>query len=153
MAEYIPGDLEMKLQGMLEDIDIREKKSTFFLNRYGKLNFQILLTNNYYVNPNNIHICFPVKIKKSSNAATDIDGDLKTVNNFFALLIKEISVTKYGSNKELIPTFSPCEIYQYSDNMLKHFSKDALLRYQAVFYTSTSMDRRIHNGMALEPLV
>ena len=43
MAEYIPGDLEMKLQGMLEDIDIREKKSTFFLNRYGKLNFQILL--------------------------------------------------------------------------------------------------------------
>ena len=89
MAEYVPGDLEMKFQGMLEDIDIREKKSTFFLNRYGKLNFQILLTNNYYVNPNNIHICFPVKIKKSSNAATDIDGDLKTVNNFFALLIKE----------------------------------------------------------------
>ena len=26
MAEYIPGDLEMKFQGMLEDIDIREKK-------------------------------------------------------------------------------------------------------------------------------
>ena len=29
-----------------------------------------------------------MKIKKSSNAATDPDGDLKTVNNFFALLIK-----------------------------------------------------------------
>ena len=27
MAEYIPGDLEMKFQGMLEDIDIREKKA------------------------------------------------------------------------------------------------------------------------------
>ena len=112
-----------------------------------------MLTDNYYVNPNSIHICFPMKIKKSSNATTDIDGDLKTVNNFFALLIKEISVTKYGSNKELIPTFSLCEIYQYSDSMLKHFSKDAVLRYPAVFYASTSMNRRIHNGMALEPLV
>lgn len=77
MAEYIPGDLEMKFQGMLKDIDITEKKSTFFLNRYGKLDFQILLTDNYYVNPNSIHICFPMKIKKSSNATTDIDGDLK----------------------------------------------------------------------------
>ena len=27
MAEYVPGDLEMKFQGMLEDIDIREKKA------------------------------------------------------------------------------------------------------------------------------
>ena len=70
-----------------------------------------------------------MKIKKSPNAAADIDEDLKTVNNFFAHLVKEISVTKYCCNKELIPTFSPCEIYQYSDSMLKHFSKDALLRY------------------------
>ena len=27
MAEYIPGDLEMKFQGMLKDIDITEKKA------------------------------------------------------------------------------------------------------------------------------
>ena len=91
MAEYIPGDLEMKFQGMLKDIDITGKKSTFFLNRYGKLDFQILLTDNYYVNPNSIHICFPMKIKKSSNTTTDIDGDLKTVNSFFALLIKKLA--------------------------------------------------------------
>ena len=90
-----------------------------------------------------------MKIRKFSDAATDIDGDLKTVNNFFAHLIKEISVTKYGSNNELIPTFSPCEIYQYSDSMLKHLSKDAPLRYHAVYYASTSMDRRIHNGDGL----
>ena len=40
-------------------------------------------------------------------------------------LIKEISITKYGSDKELIPTFSPYEIYQYSDDMLKHLPKDS----------------------------
>ena len=27
-----------------------------------QLDFQILLTENYYVNPSGIHICFPIKI-------------------------------------------------------------------------------------------
>ena len=71
------------------------------------LAFQILLTNNYYTNPNSIHICFPMKIKNATNETDDIDTDLITVNNFFAHLIKEISVTKYGNDKQLIPTFSP----------------------------------------------
>ena len=66
-----------------------------------------MLTNNYYVNLNSIHLCFPMKIKKSSNEVQDIDSDLITVNIFFGHLVKKISVTKYGSNKELIPTFSP----------------------------------------------
>ena len=65
-----------------------------------------------------------MKIKKTSNEALDID-DLITVNNFFTHLIKEISVTKYGSGKELIPTFSCYEIYQYSDATLKHLLKNA----------------------------
>ena len=37
--------------------------------------FQILLTDNYYVNPNGIHICFPIKIFKKSNEAQGIDDD------------------------------------------------------------------------------
>ena len=67
-----------------------------------------------------------MKIFKKSNEALDTDDDLITVNNFFTHLVKEISVTKYGSDKELIPTFFPYEIYQYSDDMLKHLPKDAL---------------------------
>ena len=46
-----------------------------------------------------------------------------TVNNFFVHWVKEISIAKYGSNKELPPTFSPWEIYQYSDQILKHVNK------------------------------
>ena len=47
-----------------------------------------------------------MKIKKPTNEATDDDDDyLITVNKFFAHLVKEISVTKYRSDKELIPTF------------------------------------------------
>ena len=58
-----------------------------------------------------------MKIKKASNVATDIDTNM---------IANIISVTKYGSNKELTPTFSPYEIYQYSDAMLKHLPKDVL---------------------------
>ena len=32
----------------------------------------------------------------------------------------------YGSNKELIPTFPPYEIYQYSGAMVKHLPKSSL---------------------------
>ena len=84
------------------------------------------MTDNYYVKPSNIHICFPIKIKKKSNNSSDIDNDLITVNNFFAHWVKEISITKYGSDKELPPTFSTLEVYQYSDQMLKHLPSDAL---------------------------
>ena len=95
-----------------------------------------------------------MKIKTSSNESSDIDGDMITVNNFFGHLIKEISVTKYGSDKELIPTFSPYENYQYSDAVLKHLPKDLLKKIektilyskQSVYFNKTTIDRRIHNG-------
>ena len=86
------------------------------------LDFQIMLTNNYYTNPNSMYIFFPMKIKQKSNIGNDIDTDLITGNNF----IKEVSVTRYGNDKQLMPSFSPYEIYQYSGPMLKHLPKNAL---------------------------
>ena len=79
---------------MLEDVDTREKVAHPPYKHIDELDFQILLTDNYYVNPSSIHLRFPMKIKISSNEAGDIDDDLITVNKFFAHLIKEISITK-----------------------------------------------------------
>ena len=47
---------------MLEDIDTREKVAHSSYTDMEELDFQILLTDNNYVNPNSIHICFPIKI-------------------------------------------------------------------------------------------
>ena len=77
-----------------------------------------------------------------------------TVNNFFAHWVKEISITKYGSDKELPPTFSPWEVYQYSDQMLKHLPKDSLKSIEKthlhsklpIYFASTLYDRRNHNS-------
>ena len=54
-----------------------------------ELDFQILLPDNYYVNLSSIRTCFPMKVKKSTNEATDIDVDLITANNFFGQLVKD----------------------------------------------------------------
>ena len=43
---------------------------------------------------------------------------------FFAHWIKQINITKYGKDKQLIPTTSPYEIYQYFDAMLKYLPKN-----------------------------
>ena len=51
--------------------------------------FHISLMDNYYVNTSSVHICFPMKIKKSTNNSTDIDTDVIRVNNFFAHFVKE----------------------------------------------------------------
>ena len=88
IARYISGILEMKFQGMLEDIDTRKKVAHSSYKEMEELDFQILLTENYYVNPNSIHFCFPMKIKKSSNESSDIGRDMITVNNFIGHLIK-----------------------------------------------------------------
>ena len=55
-----------------------------------QLDYEILLNDIHYINPNSILICFPMKTKKKTNS--DIDEDLVTVNNFFSHFVKEISV-------------------------------------------------------------
>ena len=94
LSKYIPSIHELAFKGMLEDIDIKEKTAHPSYKDMEQLDFQILLTENYYVNPNGIHICFPIKIKKGANTAADIDRDVIIVNNFFAHWVKEVSVTK-----------------------------------------------------------
>ena len=64
LVRYIPGVLDLKFQGMLEDIDTRKKVAYSSYTDMEELDFQIMLTENYYLNPNNIHICFPIKVFK-----------------------------------------------------------------------------------------
>ena len=92
-------DTSLKFQGMLDDIDTSEKVAHTSYTDLEQLDFRILLADNCYVNPATIHLCFPMKIKKSTNNPSDIGSNMITVNNFFAHFIKETSVTKYGSDK------------------------------------------------------
>ena len=105
----IPGTLDLVFQGMIEKImTIKQPVNTTYSNKE-ILGFELILDNNYYTNLNSLHLCFPIRFRKLSNAAHNLDADIYPVNNFFAHWIREIDITKYGTNKSLIPTTTPRE--------------------------------------------
>ena len=77
---------------MLEDIDTKERRAHISYNVMENLDFQIILIDNYYKNPNNMHICFSIKIEKNNDEDSDIDTDLIKINNLLTYLVKEISL-------------------------------------------------------------
>ena len=78
------------------------------------------------MNFHNVHLVFPMKIKKKSNAANDILAGEITVNNFCAHWIKEIDIKRLGDDIPILPTTNTIPIYRYSDRLLKHMPKDSL---------------------------
>ena len=56
VAKYIPGLLEMVYQGMLEDIDTKGKVAHSSYKDMEQIDFQIMLTDNCYVNPDSINL-------------------------------------------------------------------------------------------------
>ena len=60
-------------------------------------------------------LCLPITIRKNSNEAQAIDGDMITVNNFFAHWIKDISIKRYGDDVDISPINTTLDIYPYSE--------------------------------------
>ena len=95
-----------------------------------------------------------MKFKKPANVAQNLADNIITVNKFFAHWIKEINIINCGTDKNLIPTATPLEIYQYSDSMFKHLPKDALKKIEkdflyskkAVIFNSVNFNRRLHSS-------
>ena len=136
---------------MLDDIKTIEQVAHPSYKDLETFDIQLLLDKNLYTNLNSVHFVFPIKFLKKSDINVDIGADLITVNNFFAHWIKETSVTKYGTNKELTPKTTPQEIYQYSDAMLKHLPakslkviENDLLYSKEEVLIPYNLDRRFH---------
>ena len=87
------------------------------------LDLELILDNNYYTNLKSLHLCFPIRFRKLSNAAQNLDLALFSVNNFFAHWVMEIDIPAYGTRKCVILTTTPQEIYRYSHTMLKRLPK------------------------------
>ena len=137
---------------MLGDIKTMEQPADPSYKDKETFDFQLLLDKNHYTNLNSLHICFPIRFQKATNATAAIEGTLAPVNKCFAHWVKEVDITKYGTNKQLIPTATPQEIYQYSDSTLKHLPEKSLKKLRKhflfsekeVLYTA-NVDRRPNN--------
>ena len=126
LVRYLPGLTKPLYQGQLKGTNERK---AFADNTYKDLKvaeYTIQLSNNEYMNFHNVHLVFPMKIKKKSNVANDILADEITVNNFFAHWIKEIDNKRLGDDISILPTTNTIPIYRYSDRLLKHMPKDSL---------------------------
>ena len=100
LARCFPGTLELAFHGMLDDIKTMEQEAHPSYKDLETFDFNLILDKNLYTNLNSLHFVFLIKIKKKTNVNSDISDDTITVNNFFAHWIKEISITKYGTNIE-----------------------------------------------------
>ena len=123
---YLPGLAKPLYQGQIKGTI--EKKS-YADDTYKDLKtaeFNIQLSSNQYMNFHNLHLVFPLKIKKGTNEANNIDATVITINNFFTHWIKEIDIKKLGDDAPILPTTNTVEIYKYSDALLKHIPKKAL---------------------------
>ena len=90
------------------------------------MEFNVQPTKQHYTDFQNIHLCFPLKFKLMADNDNDIAAGLITVNNFFAHWIKEIDIKRYCDDISILPLANMVDIYQYSDEILKHMPKDVL---------------------------
>ena len=126
LLRYLPGLALPLYQGQIRG---SIEKKAFADDTYKDLKtaeFTIHLSANQYMNFHNVHLVFPLKIKKKSNTNNDIVATATTVNNFFAHWIKEIDIKRLGDDTPILPTSNTVDIYKYSDAILKHLPKDAL---------------------------
>ena len=125
LLRYLPGLALPLYQGQIKSTI---QKKAFADDTYKDLKtaeFTIHLSANQYMNFHNVHLVFPLKIKKKTNNG-NLPGTSITVNNFFAHWIKEIDIKRLGDDTPILPTNNTVEIYKYSDAILKHLPKDAL---------------------------
>ena len=77
-------------QGMIEKIMTIEQPVDTTYSDKEILNFELILDNNYYTNLKSLHLYFPIRFKKLSDIAHNLDSDNYPVNSFFAHWIREI---------------------------------------------------------------
>ena len=126
LLRYLPGLAKPLYQGQIKGTIEKRAYADDTYKDLKTAEFNIQLSSNQYMNFHNVHLVFPMKIKKSSNVANNLAATEITVNNFFAHWIKEIDIKRLGDDTPILPTTNTVEIYKYSDAILKHIPKNAL---------------------------
>lgn len=125
VPNYFPAMLSIVCQSKIYSIK-RKKTCRLSYKDMQTLELNIILPAIQYINWNSVHICLPMKMKKSMAVANNIDANMITFNDFFAYRIKEKDIARYGDNLQIVP-INTTDIYQYSDAMLKQMPQKSLL--------------------------
>ena len=126
MLKYILLLAKISYQGQLSGTETKRKYADESYKNKKVIEFSVQLTACHYTNFQNVHLCFPIKIKSAADNDNDIAADVIPVNNFFAHWIKEIDIKRHGDDIPILPLTNTVDVYRHSDELLKHITKDAL---------------------------
>ena len=100
-----------------------------------------------------MEIVLPIKLMKKSNKATDINGNLIPVNNFFCRWFTDIDIKRYPDDLRILPTDKTIEIHDYAEAQLKYLPEDSVKKIRkSILYTNHPVyltgnnDRRPNNA-------
>lgn len=82
IVRYIPGTLALIFQEMLQKVWTIEQPAHPSHNNKQVLYFVLIVDKNYNTNLKNVHVCFLIRFRKLTNAATNLANDLIPVNSF-----------------------------------------------------------------------
>ena len=140
LIRYLHAMLLMTHQDMIYTIRAKKIPAEFTYKVFQRLELNIKLPTNQYMNWNSIHIYLRIKIKSKAVVANNIAANMMTVNNFFVLWIKEINIKRYGDDLEIVLTNNVTDIYRYLDAVLKHMPKNALKTFAKTLLYSKKKD-------------
>ena len=125
LARYIPGLTDASIQGHIYSIVGKKAYAAQTYSDLKTLDFTVILAAGTYTNYSSMTLVLPIQIKKSTNAATNIDNDMVTVNIFFARWLKEVDIKRYPDDISITPTNNTVSIAD-SAQMLKFMPAIAL---------------------------
>ena len=131
MLKYIPGLAKIAYRGQLNSTETKRKYADDSYKNKKVIEFNIQPTADHYTMFQNVHLCFPIKIKSPADEDRDITAGTILLKIFFAQWIKEIDIKRYGDDMPILPLTNAVDIYRYSDELLKHMPKDALKTIQS----------------------
>ena len=126
MLQYIPGLAKIGYQGQLHSTQTKRKYADESYENKKVIKLNVQPTVNHSTNFQNVHLCFPIKIKLAADNDNNIVACVIPVNEVFAHCIKEIEIKRYGDDIPILLLTNTVDIYRYSDELLKHIPEDAL---------------------------
>ena len=102
MLKYIPGLAKLGYHGQLYSTEAKRMYADDTYKGKKAVEFNVQLMANHYSNFQNVHLCFVMKIKPAADNNNDIAAGIITVNSFFAHLIKQIDIKRYGDDMPIL---------------------------------------------------
>ena len=84
------------------------------------------LAANTYGNYSSMELVLPIQITKNTTKTAQLEGNMITVNNFFARWITDIDIRQYLDDTIILPTNNNVDVGQFAASQFKYLPKESV---------------------------